>query len=55
MKLTEEQKAEIDALFAQYRIDKDEPKLMKALEAYAMPDGSWSLYVRWQLDVISYL
>ena len=50
MKLTETQMKEIDELFLQYQKDKDKEKLMKELEKFAAPDGSWSLYVRWALD-----
>ncbi len=53
MELTKQEMAEIDILFEQYGKDKNEDKLMKELAKFARPDGSWSLYVRWQLDTIN--
>ena len=52
MELTQQEMQEIDDLFEQYSQDKNEENLMKELANYARPDGSWSLYVRWQLDTI---
>lgn len=50
--LTDEHKIEIDKLFEQYSKNKDEKQLLNTLEEYTMPDGSLTLYVRWQLDTI---
>ncbi|MBE2189523.1 MAG: hypothetical protein IAE98_08650 [Candidatus Kapabacteria bacterium] len=50
--LTQEQKDEIDAIMRAY--DGDDEALIEKLKPYAFPDGSWSLYIRWQLDTLSY-
>lgn len=50
--LTDEHKIEINKLLEQYSKDKDIKKLLEALEEYAYPDGSLTLYIRWQLDNI---
>ncbi len=52
MELTKQEMKAIDKVFQEYQIDKDEEKLMIELAKFARPDGSWSMYVRWQLDVI---
>ncbi len=50
--LTEKQMVQIDELFEKYW-GKDEKKLFEELKHFAYPDGSWSLYIRWRLDVLA--
>lgn len=47
MELTQEQMNEIDTLFETIT---DKETLLTSLDKYKSSDGSFSLYIRWQLD-----
>ncbi|MBE2188889.1 MAG: hypothetical protein IAE98_05420 [Candidatus Kapabacteria bacterium] len=49
---SDEELQKIDEIIEKYR--NDEKELMKQLEQFKKPDGSFSLAVRWALDSISF-
>ena len=52
-KLSEKDMREIDVFIEEYRITKDYEKFKKDMKEYEYKGGSWSLYIRWQLDAIN--
>ena len=53
--MTEEKRREVDKIFENYQIHKDDEKLNSDLEPYKFPSGAYSMYIRQCFDQLIYL